>query len=421
MKKEETHTENTIKSESGLPKSTKPKLIYWLLGVLLTLIALVLGFAQLTGYVAARLIKSQVEDHSNHVYTVDFDDLRINWQDSQIELSEFKYRKIDANAVVDRELDFSSHKAQIKLESITGIYFQKALHVEKFILNKPKVLVNQLVKREKKQNFSFKTGNLFKLVQGFVKSFQIDDFQVDHLYFDYIQSYDELPQHYIVNDLSFHIHNFHLDSTSVAEDKEFFFTEYVDVTLRNQAINVGDGIHQITIDSFCLSTQTNNIEAFNISIGPMLNAAITPDSIYNRYQVKIPYSGIKGLNFLKAYAENVLEVDSILFNDAVVKSSLSSVRKKSGAVAIDSTIENGVLHLLLSVFDRYELRQFEINNTEVEVVLDNRMDTSVIEGLNLEFTKYVLDSSALEGEMYYPNFEGLKIKGSRTQFRIAEW
>jgi hypothetical protein len=400
-------------------RHTSASRLKWLFGILSILIALGVGITHFTGYLAGKIVSNQVEKYSKYTYTIDFKEVKIDWAKSQIDLIGFEYRQLDSTAVLENHIRYSAKSAQLKLESIFGVYFEQALHVEHFVVNSPVVKINQVVRKEKKQNFSFKTGNLYKEIQGFVKSFQIDEFEVRNLNLDFQQSYDLNGVHYQVNDLSFTIHNFKIDSTAAAQNNGFFFTEFVDLTIKNQFIDVGDGMHQIWFDSMYLSTATRNIEVFNLTIDTIGQTNKSRlNERFNTYQLEVPYCGIRGLDFLKAYQSNVLAVDSMVFNDLMIRSSLGSLKKKGSQVELDTAISNSVLNLLFQVFDRYELGQFEINDTKVDILLENAQDSIKIEGLDFEFAGFVLDSSALKLEYYYPTFEGLNFKVSHPNFGL---
>ena len=409
-------------TEKNVFKPSRNHLLWkWLLGVLIFTMVVFLGFAKFTGFVAGRLIKSKVEEYSNGVYTVDFNNLVINWDNSEIALKGFTYNRINPNLPIKNDVSFSAKSASIDLESITGIYFEKALHVEYFTINNPQVAIHQSEKSSDNQNFSFKTGNLFKVVQGFVKSFQIDNFKVNHLYLDYSQDYEE-PVHYIVNDLTLGIHNFKLDSTAVAENSDFFFTESVSVKLSNQTIALGDGIHKVHFDSLRLNTMLNRIEVFNTRVDSLDSPTKKTNNVqWNRYHTHLPYLGVKGLNFLRAYQENVLEVDSLLLNDIEFSAEMGSLFHKEGKhseIQIDTTVSNGVIAILLQVFDSYQLHQFQINRANGKMDLIQNDEYAELKNLNLEFTGFQLDSTDITQEDYYPVFKGLKLDIETPSFKI---
>ncbi len=417
---------NNVKEETKTPPKgdlrgrTRLKITLIFLAIVLLL---VLSFAKVTGYLAGRLIKDKVEEYSQGIYTVEFNNLLIDWRESEITLDGFAYQRMDSNTVINTEISFSAQTAKINLESILGVYLEKELHIESFSLDQPVVAIHQLLAPEKKQNFSFKTGNFYKEVQSFVKTFQIDDFRVNNLYLDFSQN-DTVPVHYTVNDISFSIQNFLLDSAAMEAQKGFFFTESVSVLVKNQTIDLGDGIHQMHFDSLIISTLTNNVEVYNLKIDSVSHPFFDTDfSHWNQYQTDIPYAGIIGLNFLKAYTENVLEVDSLIFNNTSIHAVLGSIKKKRSKHSIakihrDTTVNNGVIKLLLGVFDEYQLHQLIINHANAELLIGTAHDTAQLKDLNLEFTGFVLDASDLIEEVYYPEFQGLKMDVANPRFEI---
>ncbi|MGB0806667.1 MAG: hypothetical protein ACPGRC_08250 [Salibacteraceae bacterium] len=420
LEQDKSHRSESELNPSKPAKKRGSKTLYWILGFIAFCGIVLLGFGHLTSFLAGKLVKSQVETYTKGVYTVSFEDVKINWANSTIDLIEFEYTKINPIQKLDTEIEYATKLASVKLESISGIYFEQALHVEQFVLEYPKVSINQYVQKQKNQNFSFKTGNFYKTIQGFVKSFEIDNFQVNHLTFDYQQFYGQSPQHYHVSDLSFGIFNFKIDSATIQNDENFFFTESVELKILDQVIDLGDGVHQMKFDSLKLSTSNNNIEVYGFLLDSLNANQQNPKSgAVNRYNMEVPYCGIIGLDFLKAYQRNVLEVDSILFLDMDIYANLGSLKKDgTGKVKIDSAVNNGAIELLLGVFDRYELKKFKINNTQVALNLESGNDKVEIHDLNFEFSGYQLDSTALNEDSYYPVFDGLSLSVSKPIFKL---
>ena len=390
----------------------------WLVGSVLFTLFLIFGFAKLTEYLAGNLMKTQVNEHSNGAYELVYSNLDINWIKTEIQLTEFEYKRVSKDSSLEKELYFGAVNATINLENLRGIYFKNALHILKITVQSPDLRIVKFKDSVNKTSFSLESGDLYKLIQGFVKSFQIDDFEVINLHADYRQNYKVPNKHYVVNDLSFTIRNFKLDSTAVASNNEFFFTESFSLKIKNQSFNFGDSIHQVHFDSLVLSTNTNNLEIFNLQIDTLSGAeGKLQHGNFNQYALYAPYIGINGLDFKKAYVENVLHIDSIIFDNLNLLTKLKSITREKEKVKVDTTVNNRIINVLLTVFDRLELVKFNINNAQVQVRYTNQ-DKASVKGLNLAFYNYLIDSNALSSRSYFPVYDGLKLAIIKPEFDL---
>ena len=406
---------NNLDIDESLP--VKKGLNKWVAVVIAVLLLFGILFTQITEYFAGKVLVSQVESYTKGAYTLGFDDLSINWLEATIKLKGFAYGRTELSSDESKEFQFIAKDALITLDRIVNFYFEKELNVKRININAPEISYTQLAKPLKKSTFSVETGDLYKSVQGFVKSFQVDQFSVNNLHFDYSKKYDNINAHYVINDLSFSILNFHLDSTAVADKSDFFFTESVSVILKNQHLAVGDGIHEIYFDSLKLSTSDNYIELFQLKLSEMdtLNEEVSSKNVYN---TSLPYIGIKGLDFKMAYQDNVLHTDSVLFSDLSVNAHLRSIKKlKNKKVVVDTAVNNRIANVILGVFERVELDHFLLSNANFEVSY-GKNDTARIDNFYLNFDDYLLDSSDLSTSSYYPNFSGLKMRVDNPEFSL---
>jgi hypothetical protein len=390
----------------------------WVLSLVLVAAVVGFGFVRFTEYFAGNLLKSQVASHTNGEYRIEYDQLTINWTTTQIALFDFDYKKDNDSDTSDNEVLFGAESALIQLDNIIDIYFEKSLHIRKISVQSPELYISQVKAPLKKSSFSLETGNLYKIVQGFVKSFQVDDFELNNLHLTLLKDYDEIHRELVVNDLSFKISNFHLDSAVIESNDEILFSESVEVIIKNQDLNVNDGIHSVHFDSLKLSTLTNNFEVFSLKFDTVPGAkAKIETGDFNQYMLNVPYTGIKGVDFLKAYRENILHIDSIIFETPELETYLQSYKRKERNIQVDTSVNNRIVAVLLGVFDKIELSQFNINNAKLLADFAHK-EAASIDGLNIEFTNYILDSSGLESTSYYPHFEGMKLEIEHPEFDL---
>ncbi len=392
--------------------------IKWVVAALVLILILLISFSRFTEYLAGELVKNQIKEQTNNQYALDYKRLKIKWLDRAVLLKKPNYHKsihFDTS-LNNNDYSFKVNEIYVELESISEIYFSKTLHIDLVRISNPELDIHKNKMSESNSSFSLESGQLYELLQGFVSAFQIDELDVAHMHLDYFSNGDKIP--FTVNDLSFNIKNFLLDSASVATNNQFFFTESFEMKVKDQKILFKDHIHYTHFDSLILSTTSNNIEIYNVKTDtlPLARQSLKENSV-NRYFTHLPYVGIKGLDFNRAYQENILHVDSIIYKNPILDASLLPFVRKPNETPSDSVGSNSLISQLLSLFNKYELDQFQLLDAKLSAQY-NSVDSANIDGLSIEFINFVLDSSDLYEEVFYPNFEHLSLTVDRPKFKL---
>jgi len=394
------------------------KWLKWVGVFAVSILIFVIGFMFLTEFLAAKLLRSQVSEQTNNVYELNFSDLSIHWLSATIILSETSFSEVNPARLdtAKMDFDFKVNELYIEIENLSAIYFAKTLHVVSIRISQPNLEIRKLVKSDKKTSFSFETGNLYEVLQGFVSTFQVDELSVQNMHLKYYAPQKEVP--FVLNDLSFRIMNFHLDSNAIQAKNDFFFTESFDLKIVDQRFLFGDGIHYSHFDSLVLSTTRNNIEVYNITTDTLIGCGVKlAQKPRNRYYSYLPYVGIIGLDFKEAYQKDVLHIDTMIYQSPQLSGDIISVRKDSNKIKANQEVDNGLVSLVLSVFDRIELDRFDLNKASLSAQYGEK-DSANIESLTLQFTKFVLDSNDLNRDVYYPNFKQLVLRIDNPQFNL---
>ncbi|UTW66312.1 hypothetical protein KFE94_16925 [bacterium SCSIO 12643] len=406
--------DQTSDVESGKP-SSKRKFLKWG-AILLFLILSVFGFGWLTEYIVGDVIRAQVEEKSNGKYTISYEDLEFDWSTISVKLKDFTYEPLHPEKQSEvNDFTFGAHEVDVQLENLRGIYFEKALHIVQVKIESPEIEIIQKKKPERRVTFSWRTGNLYKLVQGFIKSYQVDYFEVNHLKMDYVQDYNGTPKKFSINDLSLGINNIHIDSTALAKNNNIFFTESIELKIKDQNLSIGDQLHHLHFDSLNLSTSTNSIEIYNSVLDTNQNAESQQNyQTFNQYDLHVPYVGITGLDFSKAYVDNILDIDSILLSAPDLD---ARVHLRDPKPSAKPKVDNRALKVLLDIFDEIHLNTFHIDDAQLRAVYGPN-DTAKISGLNLDFADFVLDSGDLNTKEFYPDFSGLEVSINQPAFDL---
>jgi len=129
--------------------------------------------------------------------------------------------------------------------------------------------------KKKKLAISSNTGDLYEIISGYIKSYKVKDFGITNGQLDYTIIDSLNSRLYKINDFSFHIDNFELDSTSSGNENKIFYTDNIRFSLRNERVRLPDNIHYLSFDSLIISTKESSVAFYNIKLKP--NENLDPD------------------------------------------------------------------------------------------------------------------------------------------------
>lgn len=362
------------------------------------------------------ILKSQVQTQTDGRYVIDYSRLEISVWNKRIEITNFELnKKYSADVVKNEDIyAISVPRIEIGLSSILDIYFGKELKITGIKVFDPGI---EILKTDalgnKTSTLSIESGSMYNAISNYLSTFSVDQLNVANASVQFNKQSTSSPLSVFVNQIDFSISNFLLDS--IAPDRtKFLYTDNIELVITNQTFALADSIHDISFESFQISTKTGNILFKNLLLRPnaKTNLAITPNFV----NISIPELNFRGLDFSKAYSMNKLNLDSIrILNPRIVieRKAKNNATGKLDLIALSTVLfdqlDIGKLYLdnaYLDIVNLEQTRQNRYRSTDVDIVLHHvNIDTNtsqrnrwseVFTDLTIDartFDTYIMDSS----------------------------
>src|SRR5690606_18254729 len=107
--------------------------------------------------------------------------------------------------------------------------------------------------------------------------------------------------------ISFSIRNFLLDSEAGSNKEKFFFTDDIDLEMRNQRIFLKDSVHTLYFKKLLLSTTQSEIIVDSLVVSENKAHQLRRDH-QDLYKIYVPAFSIKNIDFKSAYNEEILNI-----------------------------------------------------------------------------------------------------------------
>lgn len=348
------------------------------------------------GQLAGRLLREVIERESNGYYTVTFEDAVLSILNAEITIADLR---LVPNAVpTDAEAPINTFEVAIprvtlSLENIYSILIKKELTIKSVRIEDPAISMLRTSEPVKRRPFSLEAGDLYSVVSQYLKLFKIEYFQIHEGAF----SYDN-PKVYQdttaleISRLNFGAKNFLLDSTS-EQLKRVFYTDEIELVIHDQALFLPDSVHKFSFGKLELSTADGLVRFEQIRVAPRADLGVSffknPDLI-NLYDIAVPSLHLSGIDFLKAYADNRLHIDSISVDQPVIL-----INDDKSASGQKDNVENSLSSILINYFDEVYIRTANINSAKMNLhlITDGKDRGLKLENANIRLGEFRVDSS----------------------------
>ncbi len=303
--------------------------------------------------ISGQIIRQIVSEKTNGNYVLTFDDIKLSYAKKDIELTGISISRSGRNTEeITSKYSIEVPKLFLSLKSVFDIYLKRELTLNHVEIIDPYVSILRDGEQYEQKSLSFETGNLYEMVNEYIKSFAIDSLKLNNGGISYTRkdsSSNEL--HLVFENIRFEISKFLLDQNHDNSEK-FLLTENIILSLTDQKIDLPDSIHFVSFDKFSLSTRDQGITFENLKLSKGLNKDSSSD---NEYDIQIDYLKFLGVEFNKAYQENKM----ILKSAEVINPRVAIVNNKRFG---NGKSKNDFGELILNVFGELQISKLHLKN-----------------------------------------------------------
>ncbi len=293
------------------------RLFWWVVGILNGLLCVLLFFQLLFRYytdeIVGRVLKELVEIKSDGLYSLNYRDIQLNFIGNHIEINQLSlipnhdvYQALQQRTLKRNKLyEFRSDHIFVEGFNLGTLYFQKRLNLSRFEITNPSILIEGTEETNvANRNDAFRMSNLYFLISGYLKEFRIRHFEVNNGAFAYkhyanLSDTASVLHQYALSHIALSAEEFQIDSLS---------TQDVPFRLKNLEIQMGKNrvefpnMGLLEIDSLFLSTRQKQLRSIALRIVPENT---------EKPRVRFPELHLLGVDFLKAYQEKEIVIDTI--------------------------------------------------------------------------------------------------------------
>ncbi len=380
------------------------------------LIALDYFFEKYTGDIVGPMLKELVTSKSEGLYHADFGNMGYILNAGVFYVDDFSLTIDSATFRANQEgskpvnIIFSSKvpRLYIQVTELWAIYLKRELHVKGIESNRPEIHILKLRDDTTAAKKKIDINDPYELISDYLTVFELNDFIIKNGSFYFHAPNGADHENYEINDVSINIKNFLLDQDASQNRNKFFYTDNVEIELRDQSVYLADSLHKISFDRLLVSTMTKSLEIDNLIIEerPRIEEDIPIQSQGNRMFFTIPALRISGIDFIKAYNEMALHVGKVYIERPTMKLVTARKDKKNrDKIKEDNKGQTFIVPHLISI------DTFELKDAKVDLTLRNQHGSSrgKIDHFTFFAKKINLDSTALPGHPFTINYEDMAI------------
>ncbi|MDZ7608486.1 MAG: hypothetical protein U5K79_23520 [Cyclobacteriaceae bacterium] len=357
------------------------------------------------GKIVGEKIELLVQEKSDGLYNVSWNKIGfiVNQNRFYLHKFDFKYNdgyvkshgpdSIKSNYLFNADVDTLT----LDVHDFWSILFEKRLRVDGIAIIKPRIEVLKLHSTQSAGKITMEAGNMYQLLSGQLKELKISDFIIKDGSFRHIAPSGTTTENFEIHNLTFEVKNFQLDSAANQRDDKFLFTDDIYIELRDQRFLLKDSLHQLTFDRFYASVKTNEAGFENLHINGYDSSARNTENAAD-FMVSLPELRLTGVDFIRAYNEGVLFIDSITIAKPVLQIEHwgKQQKKKPGKSIVPQLLAHhskvSINHFKLagasfSLPDQEETTKYSVENVSAlisNIVVDTMITSGVGSGLSFD-------------------------------------
>ncbi|MCG8308198.1 MAG: hypothetical protein MI975_12455, partial [Cytophagales bacterium] len=356
--------------------------------------------------VVGTLIKEFVHEKSNGFYYVDFKEIAYILNNGRFYMSEFKFDVHPDHRAGFDSLDykyiFSATIPSLHIDIIDfwSIFVSRKLRIIGIDISEPFIKIINLNKEKTPKKLSFEAGNLYEILSGHLKELKVNDFRISGAEFDYETYNGPDYDNFLIKELTFEVNNFQVNEDANKRKDKIFYTDDIFLEIKDQELLLKDSLHKVSFDKFYISTGTNEFGFENFKLTRRTDAGIKFKR-HDHYEIDLPVLRLAGIDFLSAYNDNLLKIDSLNIEDPVVNIMKRTVKERR-----DSSSHN-ILDAAMIYHDFLEIDHFNLSDAHL-IVTDETKPISKqyrVDHISAHVTKIEIDAGSNSQYRYGFNFD----------------
>ncbi|MFT7197228.1 MAG: hypothetical protein ACI83W_001597 [Marinoscillum sp.] len=360
---------------------------------------------------AGEILRDLAADQSQGSYALDFEKIELSFLRQELHLTNVTLLPNETSEdTLDVRYQVNVPDFKIKLLSILNLY-KREVQFKDITVTNPSILIDRIARSGEKQSFSFEAGDLYQLVDSYLIKFSIDSLAITQGKIEYQSKLDDSGFSLLLDQIEFNLKNFRLDENS---SKQFLFSEGINLRLTNQLFLLADSSHILSFDEFSLNTATQDIFFENLKLKPRFKRSNLDEAI-NQYDMDFPHIGLRGIDFMNAYAKNELNLTAVNINNP-------KINLEQHVTSQSNMRSNDLALMIHNVFSKVSIEELNVNNatTSIKQYQGERDAAYHFDKTNIKIHDFLLDSTYFDLATRKELFHSIELQSENNAIRLAD-
>ncbi|MCE7057255.1 hypothetical protein LZF95_21420 [Algoriphagus sp. AGSA1] len=319
------------------------------------------------------------------VHAIQSEKAHISSLDNLIDISGFSLKSdkaIESKAYYDVYLG----KLRVGNVNLNEAFMTSNVKIDEIVMKDPEFKVQKSVSSTAD---STATGDLNELIEGILKSFEVQELSVNNGQFITHELEDTLKNRIDIKKLDFKMINFYLGEDQSKKEDQFFYGEEAAMDIENAELYFSDNVHVIYGDKVSVSSFKDEIVVENVRVEPR-EESFEDRAASHILRIALPKLVLSGANLKRLYNEGVFSIGEMLVESPKVE--IIELTDKEKPVNKDM-----VRQLLEGYLNEVAIGKMDLSEGEVQFRNDK--------GLRSDDVGFERFSLLLENVLLQPNVE----------------
>lgn len=248
------------------------------------------------------------------VHSIRSEKVYISSLENVIDINGFRL-KSDKSSESRAYYDVYLSRLRVGNVDLNEVFMTSNVRIDEIVLNDPEIMVQNNDLSEKD---STATGDLNELIEGILKSFEVQELSVNNGQFTTFSLSDTLKNRIDIKKLDFKMINFYLGEDGSRKTDQFFYGEDAAMDIENADLYLSDEVHVIYGDRVSVSSFKDEIIIENVTVEPRADA-LEQGLASHIMRISLPKLELSRTDLKRLYNEGIFTIEEMLIQSPKVE------------------------------------------------------------------------------------------------------
>jgi uncharacterized protein YjbI with pentapeptide repeats len=292
---------------------------------------------------------------------------------------------------------------QLSGANLHQAFFNKQLYISDFIVYKPLININKIGKWETNKNIAtnYQT-DIYNMMSDYIRKLTIRKLTLNSGVLKLLQSNSDKSNFELSNEFSIDMYNFEIDKNSEQRKNKLFFSDNIDLVLKDHSFTLADGVHKIFAKEIGILSSDKKVYMNNANLYPDIQSK-NFENMYISIIANIPNVEINQANIFDLFTNGSLSVQNIHVNNPSIKLLFRNENEKEKK----SKPKNTKPKMIIENFESIRAKNIIIDNGLLELARSKNKQSVPYANAHIDIMIENVSVTQNEGhfDFNYKNFE----------------